>query len=67
MYENKYTVHQIAQMLGISSSTVRQHAAKYEIGNRVGKRLLMFSENDYQFLLYRPGPGNPNFKKKNKK
>lgn len=55
----QYTCAEIAEILGIATNTVCQHARKYRLGKRIGKRLYIFSESDLQFLKNRPGPGNP--------
>jgi len=55
----EYTVEQIAEIIGISPSTVRQHARKYKLGKTVGKRLKIFSKSDLNFFRNRPGVGNP--------
>lgn len=63
----EYTVFDMHVILGIAESTVRQHAKRYHIGRRIGKRVLIFSETDRRFFEKRPGPGNPNWVKKAKK
>jgi predicted transcriptional regulator len=55
----EYTVEQIAEMIGIKPTTVRQHARKYKLGRTVGKRLKLFSEAELEILKNRPSPGNP--------
>ena len=55
----EYTVDQIAKILGIKPTTVRQHARKYKLGRIVGKRLKLFSGAELEMLKHRPRPGNP--------
>lgn len=52
-----YSTADIAARCGIRVNTVHQLARKYQVGKRIGQRVLVFDDDDLAVFLARPLPG----------
>lgn len=59
MNDRLYTAAEAADMLGISTRRVRGAAATLGVGQRIGRRVLAFTEADIERLRNRRPPGRP--------
>jgi DNA-binding transcriptional MerR regulator len=63
----KQTVKEVAKELDLSEPMIRYLAAKLRLGERIGARMLVFSEKDIEKIRKRKTSFGPEPKKKKKK
>lgn len=48
------SVGQVSEILGINHRAVRFRAARRDVGQRVGQRILVFTQQDLKILQHKP-------------